>query len=158
MDTVEKSVRVLIKRKSRYALRALLELAKRAGQGPVKVGEIARAQAIPTRFLEAILGQLKQGGFVDSKRGKEGGYILVRPPEELTVGEVLRFIQGPLEPVECLGKAPRERCPLRENCVFMSMWEEARRAVSKVYDSATFRELAEKESCRRGSMANNYAI
>jgi len=149
---------MLVRQKSRYALRALLELAKRAGQGPVKVGEIALAQAIPTRFLEAILGQLKQGGFVDSKRGREGGYVLVRPPEKLTVGEVLRFMQGPLEPVECIGKAPREKCPLRENCVFMPIWEEAREAVSKVYDSTTFGELAEREGRRRGSMASNYAI
>ena len=80
---------MLISQKSRYALRAILELAKRKSSGHTKIAEVARAQIIPPRFLEVILGQLKQGGFVESRRGSDGGYVLVRSPAGLTVSNVV---------------------------------------------------------------------
>ena len=85
-----------ITQKSKYALRATLELAVRFGQGPISIGEIAKAQAIPARFLEAILAQLKRAGLVESRRGNEGGYVLSRPPARISVGDVLRVVQGTL--------------------------------------------------------------
>ncbi len=87
---------MLISRKCRYALRAVLELTMCNGQGPVKITDIAEAQAIPARFLEAILSQLKQAGFVASRRGKKGGYFLNCSPDELTMGNVIESIQGSL--------------------------------------------------------------
>ena len=80
----------------KYTLRAIFELAKHKDQGPVKVADIAKVQAVPQRFLEVILSQLKQPGFVISRRGNDGGYTMVRDPAELTVGEVMDFIQGPI--------------------------------------------------------------
>jgi len=91
----------MISQKSQYAVRALLELAKRQGSRPVKAAEIATAQWIPMRFLENILGQLRQAGLVESVRGKEGGYRLARPAEQVSVGEIIRLVQGPLSPVDC---------------------------------------------------------
>ena len=149
---------MLVKQKSRYALRALFELARRGREQPVTVGDIARAQLIPARFLEAILGELKRGGFVDSRRGAEGGYVLARPAARISVGELLRFVQGPLQPVDCLDEPPRDACPLRPDCVFVPMWKEAARAVSAVYDATSFQDLVDRDAQRRRCRAPDYAI
>ena len=85
-----------------YALRAIYALAEHSGTTPVKANEIADRQHIPIKFLEAILSQLKGGGYVTSRRGVEGGYLLARPADKLRVGEVIRFIDGPVAPVECV--------------------------------------------------------
>jgi Rrf2 family protein len=148
----------MVSQKCQYALRATFELAKHYGQGPVKVAEIAEAEAIPVRFLEVILGELKQGGFVESRRGREGGYLLARPPHELTVGQVLRFVEGPVGPVGCVAGDPKELCPLHVDCVFLSMWEKVSAAVSSVYDSTTFQDLVEDDKRRAGRYVPSYSI
>lgn len=83
-----------ITQKCQYALRAIYELARRQQEGPCKIGAVAEAQNIPVRFLENILSSLKSAGVVDSARGKDGGYFLAKPANAITVGEVIRFIQG----------------------------------------------------------------
>lgn len=148
----------MLSQKCQYALRAVFELARHYGKGPVKIGGIAAAQAIPPRFLEVILGQLKQGGFVDSRRGASGGYELRRSPGDLAVGEVIRFIEGPLGPVTCLTGQDQENCRLRGNCVFLGMWERAQEAIAKVYDSTTFGGLVEEDRRRQRDYVSSYAI
>ncbi|CAN5848058.1 hypothetical protein BH23PLA1_BH23PLA1_28170 [soil metagenome] len=93
-----------------YALRALYALAEHEGPRPMRASEIAEKEHIPIRFLEVILNQLKGGGFVQSRRGAEGGYFLARSPEELTVGEVMRFIDGPIAPVDCVSQSRPKEC------------------------------------------------
>ncbi len=107
-----------------YAMRAVYELAK-AGEGrTVKIANVAERQNIPVKFLEAILSQLKQGGFVESRRGNEGGYLLARPARRLTVGDIIRFVEGPLTPTKCV--EGRRGCnQTREECVFWPVWLEA---------------------------------
>ena len=134
---------MLVSQKCRYALRAIFELARRHGQGPVKNSEIAAAQEIPVRFLEVILSQLKRGGFVSSKRGSAGGYVLAAPPESLTVGGIIRFVQGPFDPAAARGNGADTI--LRGERAFGGMWEKVRTAVSEVYDTTTFRELLEED-------------
>lgn len=136
---------MLLSQKCQYALRAIFEVAKRSGQGPVKIEVIAKSQAIPPRFLAAILNQLKTGGFVMSKRGAEGGYFLSRSPDSLSAGEIIRFIEGPVAPVECI-KEEDAACPLRKRCVFMPMWKEAQRATEAVYDNTSFQDLMDQEA------------
>ncbi len=131
---------MILSQKCQYALRAVYEITLRQSEWPLKSGEIARAQAIPPRFLENILAQLKQGGFVDSKRGKDGGYMLADPEREITVGEIIRFIQGPLVPVHCMIEGPGV-CELHGSCPFHSMWDRARKAVIDVYDTTSIRDL-----------------
>jgi Rrf2 family transcriptional regulator, cysteine metabolism repressor len=143
-----------ISQKTQYAVRAVFELAKRQGRGATKISEIADAQAIPQRFLENILNHLKGGGFVESVRGKEGGYLLVRPAKELTVGQVLRFVEGPLSPVECMVDGKKVPCSMYGHCAFRSLWKRAEKALEVVYDGTTFEELVVEEAndCReRGS-------
>jgi len=148
----------LVPQKSQYAIRALFELAKRYGQGPAKIADIAKAQAIPVRFLEVILSQLKQGGFVDSQRGAEGGYFLVRDPRSLAVGEILRFLQGPIAPVGCLTGEPKDKCSLYGDCVFLPMWQKVGRAISEVYDSTAFQDLVEQDRRRASRYVSSYSI
>lgn len=137
---------MLLSQKCQYALRAVFEVAKRSGEGPIKIEAIAKAQAIPPRFLATILNQLKQGGFVQSRRGSDGGYFMGRSPSGISVGEVIRFIEGPLGPVECVTDNSTSDCPLRGACVFESMWREAQAAVENVYDRTSFRDLLDREA------------
>src|SRR6478672_1838860 len=81
--------------KGEYALHAIFDLSTQPAGQPVKIADIAKRQKIPQKFLELILASLKQGGFVESRRGAEGGYLLARPADAIKVGEVLRFIEGP---------------------------------------------------------------
>lgn len=133
-----------ISQKCQYAVRAVLELAKRFGQGTMPISEIAARQAIPPRFLEIILNEMKQGGFVGSRRGVQGGYQLLMDPRQLSVGQIIRFVDGPFDPVKCVGEGNKP-CPLKNRCSLIEVWQQAKAAVEQVYDSATFADLAEKE-------------
>jgi Rrf2 family protein len=147
-----------ISQKTQYAVRAVFELAKRKRIGPTKISEIAEAQAIPQRFLENILNQLKGGGFVDSVRGKDGGYLLAREPNNLTVGEILRFIDGPLSPVECAVPGKKNSCPMNGRCPFRGLWARAERALAEVYDGTTFGELVTQEAEDVGTRSLDFSI
>ncbi len=101
----------MISQKARYALRALIVLARGYPRGePLMIGQISAQQAIPKKFLEQILLDLKRSGIVASRRGRMGGYVLLRPPENVTFGEVLRLIDGPIAPLPCLSLIAYRRC------------------------------------------------
>src|SRR6195952_6110338 len=100
----------MISQKAKYALRALLALCKAPAESSLMIGEISKAQAIPKKFLEQILLELKRAGIVMSRRGGLGGYVLLRPADKLTFGEVLRLIDGPIAPLPCLSKIAYRRC------------------------------------------------
>lgn len=138
-----------ITQKCQYALRAIYELALRQNEGPCKIGNIAESQSIPVRFLENILNSLKSAGLVDSARGKDGGYYLLRKADSITVGEVIRFVQGPLGPVECTTRIDDD-CDFYNDCVFRPLWDNARKALEDVYDGTTFQDLVDQsaKSCR----------
>lgn len=135
-----------ISQKCRYALRAVFELAKHKSGVPCKIGAIAQAQGIPARFLENILNSLKSGGFVISSRGKDGGYLLARRAEEITVGQIIRFVQGPLAPVDCSGDS--DLCAFADDCVFHPLWEKARLALEQLYDGTTIADLVSEQEKR----------
>jgi Rrf2 family protein len=103
----------VISQKARYALRALLVLARSGPGHTLMIGEIAAEQKIPKKFLEQILLELKAGGLVQSRRGRTGGYELIRPADEVTFGEVLRLIDGPIALLPCLSKVAYRKC---EDC------------------------------------------
>ena len=128
--------------KGEYALQALFDLTSQVPGEPVRIADIAGRQKIPQKFLELILASLKQGGFVESRRGAEGGYLLSRSADTITVGEVLRFIEGPQT-----GKSRGRRKP---DSPFADMWQRVETAVSEIIDRTTFGELnriwAEKHS------------
>jgi len=143
-----------VSQKCQYALRAIFELSRRPRQDPVRTSEIAKSQAIPPRFLELILGELKQGGFVESRRGARGGYLLPRQPDRVTVGEVIRFVDGPVAPVQCITETERADCPLYGGCAFIGLWSQVRDAVNHVFDNTTFQDLIDEDL----SAVANYSI
>ena len=132
--------------KCQYGLRALFELARRTGSGPTRIQKIAEAQAIPPRFLENILNQLRRGGFVDSRRGKEGGFMLARSASQITTLEVIRFLDGPVHPFDCEGDNPVRKCSLGPDCVFMPLWQRARQALENVYGGTTLQDLVDAQA------------
>ena len=138
---------VSINQKCQYALRALFELAVKNSGEPCKIGAVAEAQGIPVRFLENILNSLKSGGFVASSRGKDGGYVLAKPASDITVGEVIRFVQGPFAPVECAAPGS-DLCAFSDDCVFHPLWERARIALEQVYDGTTLADLVDEQKKR----------
>ena len=141
--------------KSEYALKAVFDLASQylarrdsgAQMPPIKIAYIARRQRIPQKFLELILAGLKQSGFVDSRRGAEGGYLLARPPDSITVGEELRTVENVKG-----GSRPRSNDP------FAEIWNRVDAAVSDVLDRTTFAELARAWNEKHAQYVPNWEI
>jgi Rrf2 family protein len=136
--------------KAAYALQAVFDLASRPFGEPVKIADIARRQHIPQKFLELILASLKQGGFVESRRGAEGGYLLARSPDSLTVGEVLRFVEAPQ------GAKPRGR--RQTDSPFSDLWQKVDKAVSDIVDRTTFAELKRAWTEKHSHFVPNWEI
>jgi Rrf2 family transcriptional regulator, cysteine metabolism repressor len=149
---------LVLSQKSQYAVRAVFELAKRHGSGPVKAAQVAEAQYIPVRFLENILNQLRQAGIIESARGKEGGYRLSRAPSDMPVGEVVRLVQGAMSEIECAGATGDAACALQAGCVLLPMWQKAHQAMMDVFDGTSFQDLVDQEIESNECEAFNYAI
>jgi Rrf2 family cysteine metabolism transcriptional repressor len=120
-----------ISSKGRYALQAIFDLASQNTDEPVKIATIAERQGIPQKFLELILSSLKQGGFVQSQRGAGGGYHLTRRPEAITVGEVLRFVDG----------SPQKKKDPKRETPFSDLWRTVDKSVAGIVDGANFASL-----------------
>jgi Rrf2 family transcriptional regulator, cysteine metabolism repressor len=148
----------MVSQKCQYAIRAVFELAKQDGHGPVKIGDIAGKQAIPVRFLEIILNQLKQAGFVQSRRGATGGYFLARRPQIIKVGDIVRFVEGPLAPVACMTDKSSSSCALAGACAFIGMWQQVAVAVSEIYDRISFQDLVDTETGNNKGFCLSYSI
>ena len=136
--------------KGEYALQAIFDLASQNAGEPVKIADIARRQKIPQKFLELILAGLKQGGFVESRRGAEGGYLLARTAESITVGDVLRFVEGT--------HGAKGRARRKADTPFTGMWERVDRAVSEIVDKTTFADLLRDWSDRQNRFVLNWEI
>ncbi|MCG2706589.1 MAG: Rrf2 family transcriptional regulator [Candidatus Omnitrophica bacterium] len=134
--------------KGDYALKTILDLAVHYGDSPVTIHDLARRADIPTKFLEQILLDLKRGGFVESRRGKVGGYLLAKHPAEIKVGNVIRFIDGPTEPVACLEK-DYSGCQDMFRCVFKPIWQKINRAISNIVDNITFEDLIKQLQAKK---------
>jgi Rrf2 family protein len=132
-------------KKNQYALRAIFELARHMDQGPVKTSDIATAQSIPRRFLEVILNQLKASGIVDSKRGFYGGYFLVKPPDQISVRDVLRFLNRELPTTDCIACVSKASCPFDGRCAFSSLWIRVKQAAFDIYDQTSFQDLINRK-------------
>lgn len=136
--------------KGEYALQAIFDLASNTASEPVKIAEIARRQKIPQKFLELILAGLKQGGFVESRRGAEGGYLLARRSETITVGDVLRFVEGRQE--------ERSRLRRLNDSPFSDLWERVDLAVDSVLDSTSFAQLVRDWTDKHSRFVPNWEI
>jgi Rrf2 family protein len=149
-------------KKNQYALRAIFELAKHRDKGPTKISDIADAQSIPLRFLEVILNKLKGSGLIDAKRGFYGGYYLTRSPDQITVADIMSFLQGPPRAVQCAACVAKIKCPHGHRCAFSSMWNRVNRAISQVYTETTIQDLLDNDrqlqSKQRSSRKRSYTM
>jgi Rrf2 family protein len=134
--------------KGEYALQAIFDLAVQDSADPVKIADIARRQSIPQKFLELILANLKQGGFVQSKRGAEGGYLLARGADLISVGEVLRYVEG----TKATKSERTKSGPLA------GFWDRVEGAMAQVIDKTTFAELARDWKERQTKYIPNWDI
>jgi Rrf2 family protein len=136
--------------KADYALRAILDLAAQKPGEPVKIADIARRRKIPQKFLELILVGLKQAGFVESRRGAEGGYLLARTAESITVGEVIRAVDGPSE--------DRGRGRNKLETPFTDLWQRVDAAVGAIVDKTTIGEVLRDWADRQSKGVLNWEI
>lgn len=144
-----------ISAKGEYAIKAMLDLALQRERGLIPIQEIAARQAIPQRYLEQVLLSLKRAGLLTSKRGSTGGYHLTREPEDITVGAVLRAVEGTRQPFEASGGTRRNGGTEAE---LADLWLEISEAVSKVVDRVTFGELVARARERRSRARPMYHI
>jgi Rrf2 family protein len=144
----------MLSHKSKYALKAVLVLSQEYGSGPLLIAEIANREHIPKRFLELILLELKNHGVLRSKKGKGGGYMLSQPPDLVSVGFVLRMLEGPLAPLRCVSKTAYEKCAEchdEETCGIRLLMKEVRDATATILDSTTFADLLSRSrKARKG--------
>ena len=138
----------MISKKCIYALKAVLVLSRNHGRAPITIHHIAEEEDIPPRFLEAILRDLKQTGITDSIRGKDGGYLLTRAPHQISMGQVVRAVEGPWFPGSEEDKPD----------VFQSVWAESETALRNVLDQKNFQTLISEQDKLRGGGTLNYSI
>lgn len=131
-----------ISTKGRYALRLMLDLALYGNQEPVRLKDVAKRQEISIKYLEQIISVLQKAGYVKSIRGAQGGYHLMKAPEDYTVGMILRLIEGDLAPVACLEDEVNQ-CPRQAACVTLRLWKELDAAIRGVVDKYTLADLVE---------------
>jgi Rrf2 family protein len=126
-----------LSRKSDYALRALFTLVAEYGQGPVSIRTLAERNDVPKRFLEQIMLDLKNNGWVNSIPGRDGGFVLARRPEEITMGEVVRHFDGILAPIGCVSSTHYEQCSQEPTCRFRRVLLDIRNYTARRMESAT---------------------
>ncbi|HZP80975.1 MAG TPA: Rrf2 family transcriptional regulator [Chthonomonadaceae bacterium] len=141
----------MLSSRGKYATRALLDLTLHSDAGPVQIHDIAARQKIPVKFLEQILLSLKRFGFVQSRKGPGGGYTLAMPPENITLGAVVRAMDGPLAPISCVSVSGYMECgcPDPTTCGLRAVWKEARDALAEVLDSTTFADIRDRHRSLR---------
>lgn len=127
-----------------YALRALFTLVEHHGGNPIPIGELARRNDVPKRFLEHIMLDLKERGWVESVAGKRGGYLLSKSPARITMGEVVRHFDGYLAPIACVSVTDYKRCSQESVCRFRRVMLRARNIVAELMDSTTLADVMSK--------------
>ncbi|AVM76411.1 RrF2 family transcriptional regulator [Magnetospirillum gryphiswaldense] len=135
----------MLSSKAKYGLKAMVYLARHADDGSVLIADIAEAESIPKKFLDAILLELKNRGYLSSKKGKGGGYSLAKPAQQIMVGDIVRVLDGPLAPVQCVSRTAYRRCDdCRDEagCAVRAVMGEVRDAIAAILDNTTLADMA----------------
>jgi Rrf2 family cysteine metabolism transcriptional repressor len=141
--------------KGRYGMRALLDLALHQGEGLILLKDIAQRQEVSLPYLEHLIAPLIAAGLVKSTRGARGGVLLLKPPSEIKLGEVVELLEGSLAPVDCVNDA--RLCHRSASCVTRDIWTEMKRAMNQVLDSTTLQNLVERQR-QKGQTEGMYYI
>ena len=139
-----------------YALRALFTLVEHHGGNPIPIGELARRNDVPKRFLEHIMLDLKARGWVESRPGKRGGYLLKKNPAKITMGEVVRHFDGYLAPIACVSVTDYKRCSQESVCRFRRVLLGARNMVAELMDSTTLADVLKGSPVADAEIAGLY--
>jgi Rrf2 family protein len=134
----------MLTNKGKYGLKAMVHLAGMPPGQPALVADIAETNSIPKKFLDAILGELRTAGFVHSKKGRGGGYVLARPSTEIMVGAIIRSLDGPLAPIGCASRTSFRRCDdcsMEKPCSVRLVMAQVREAIAAVLDARTLAEM-----------------
>jgi Rrf2 family protein len=146
----------MLSQKAKYGIRALLYLSRQPAGAPALIRDIAEKERLPKKFLEAILLELKSAGILHSRPGKGGGYMLNRPAKSITLGRVIRLIDGPLAPLPCVSQtayAPCRDCMDEKTCTIRAIMKQVRDATAAILDETTFADLLDKQA----SLSQNLA-
>ncbi|MEI6810148.1 MAG: Rrf2 family transcriptional regulator [bacterium] len=146
---------MIISTKCQYALRAVFEIARSNHGGVMTIAEIAEAQNVPQRYLEGILNELRKGGILEAQRGRSGGYKLAGDVKNITVGAVVRLIDGPIRAVEESGTGNNEAL---ERSVFFPTWQKVQLAIDEALDSTAFSQLLRLDDDERLKRSPSYVI
>lgn len=153
-----------LSKRGEYALRALIDfgLAQELGRPLVRVAELVEKERLPVKFLEQILMQLRQAGYLDTKRGARGGFFLKKPMDEIRFGEVVRLVDGPLAPIGCVSVTAYERCscPDEAHCGLRILMLDVRNAIARILDTYTLQDIVEVtlRKMRRDNVAPPFMI
>lgn len=142
----------MISKKAKYAINALVHLARKTNEGPVLISEISKAEHIPQKFLEAILLDLKRSGILGSKKGKGGGYYLLKNPGEVNLADVMRLLDGPIALLPCVTHLYYERCEECKDeatCGIRDVFSEVRQQTVELLKHATLDEIIRRETTLR---------
>jgi len=130
--------------KGKYGVRAVFEIARHYGNGPISIKEIAERQGISFSYLEQILHKLGKAGLIDSVRGPAGGYLLARQPSELTIGDIVRVLEGPIALSHCLEPGESADCYQADDCVARMVWAKVGAKIEEALDSISFDDLLQR--------------
>lgn len=144
--------------KGRYGLIAMLDLSLNYGEQPVALKSIAERQGISEPYLEQLIANLRKSGLVKSIRGAQGGYVLAQPPDKITVGDVMRVLEGSLAPVECVMEGSSVKCNKEDHCVTRIIWEKIRDSIDQVVDSITLADMVNEYNRINGENSYMYYI
>lgn len=131
---------MMISTRGRYSLRVMIDLAEHFGEGFIPMKEIADRQGISLKYLERFVPALSKSGFIEGVQGKGGGYRLTKKPEEYTIGEILRVVEGNLAPVSCL-ECGAEPCAREKECRTILMWKNLQKVINEYFDGITLKDL-----------------
>lgn len=132
-----------------YGVRAMVALAHNYGRGPMSITAVAKASSVPPTYLEQLIAPLRKAGLVESRRGAQGGYQLTRPPEQVSVGQVYRVLEGPVAPMDCVSEDLADQtCPLIDGCETRPVWLAMRDSIVSTIDSMTLADLIKPKKPR----------
>lgn len=153
----------MLSKKTKYGLQALQVLGADYGQGPLLIADLAERGRIPKKFLEYILLQLKNAGVLQSRKGKGGGYALAKPPAEISIGQVIRILEGPLAPIPCVSVTAYQRCTECDDeatCGIRLVMKDVRDAIADILDHTSLQEMLKRshDAARKQQGVVDYQI
>lgn len=144
--------------KGDYALKIILDLSLNYGRGLTQIRDISKRQDIPEKYLEQIIMILKGANYIRTQRGAKGGIFLAKPPSKITLGEIIRLMEGPTSPITCVSTSAYTKCGFEKKCVFRDVWLDIKNKINDVVDQTTFEDMVEKVREFQGERVVDYVI